>query len=99
MSLDVVDWRRRTAALYAAVRADDDPARAHARWAAERQELFRTHPASPVRDPGYDLPTAPYDPRWRAEVALEAADEQRLEVPTGTDGIVPFERLGVLRTP
>lgn len=99
VSLDVLDWRRRTAALYADVRADADPARAHARWAAARQELFRMHPASPVRDRRYDLPAFPYDPRWRAEVALDAAPASRLEVPTGTDGVVPFERLGVLRTP
>lgn len=99
MSLDVLDWRRRTAALYAQVRDDADPAAGHARWAAARQELFRTHPASPVRDPRYDLPVAPYDPAWRAEVALAPAPAQRLEVPTGTDGLVPFERLGVLRTP
>jgi uncharacterized protein len=99
MSLDVLDWRRRTAALYAQVRDDPDPAAGHARWAAGRQELFRTHPASPVRDPGYHLPVAPYDPAWRAEVTLAPAPAQRLEVPTGTDGVVPFERLGVLPTP
>ena len=99
MSLDVLDWRRRTSALYAAVRGAPDPAAGHALWARERQEMFRTHPASPVADRGYELPTAPYDPRWRATVALEPAPPQRLEIPTGTDGVVPFERLGVLRTP
>ena len=99
MSLDVLDWRRRTAALYEQVRAELYPPVAHAGWVATREQLFRTHPASPVRDPGYDLPVAPYDPRWRAEVALEPAPPQRLELPTGTDGVVPFERLGVLRTP
>ncbi len=99
MSLDVLDWRRRTAALYERVRAESSADVAHGGWARTRQELFRTHPASPVRDPAYDLPVAPYDPRWRAEVALEPAEPQRLEIPTGTDGVVPFERLGVLRTP
>ncbi len=99
MSLDVLDWRRRTAALYELVRAELYPPVAHAGWAAAREQLFRTHPASPVDDPGYALPVAAYDPQWRAEVALESAPAQRLEIPTGTDGIVPFERIGVLRTP
>ncbi|HVM27055.1 MAG TPA: DUF1684 domain-containing protein [Mycobacteriales bacterium] len=99
MSLDVLDWRRRTAALYELVRTELYPPVAHAGWVASREELFRTHPASPVTDAQYDLPVAPYDPQWRAEVALEAAPRQRIEVPSGTDGVVPFERLGVLRTP
>ena len=99
MSRDVLDWRRRTAAVYELVRAEVYPPVAHAGWAAAREDLLRTHPASPVRDPGYELPVAPYDGQWRAEVALEPAPPQRIEVPTGTDGVVPFERLGVLRTP
>ncbi len=99
MSLDVLDWRRRTAALYELVRAEIYPEVAHAGWAATREELFRTHPASPVNDPAYPLPVAPYDPQWRTTAALEPAPPQRIEVPTGTDGVVPFERIGVLRTP
>src|SRR5204862_7992597 len=31
-SLAVVDWRRRTAALYAQIRAEPDPRKAHALW-------------------------------------------------------------------
>jgi uncharacterized protein len=99
VSLDVLDWRRRTAALYELVRAEIYPEVAHAGWAATREQMFRTHRASPVRDPAYDLTVAPYDPAFRAEVALEPAPPQRIEIPTGTDGVVPFERLGVLRTP
>jgi uncharacterized protein (DUF1684 family) len=98
-SLDVLDWRRRTAAVYELVRAELYPPVAHAGWAAAREQLLRTHPSSPVRDPAHDLPVAPYDEQWRAEVALEPATPHRLEIPTGTDGLVPFERVGVLRTP
>ncbi len=47
-ALDVVDWRRRVFALYAAVRAEADPASAHARWRHERDELFAHHPATPL---------------------------------------------------
>jgi hypothetical protein len=43
------------------------------------------------------LPVAPYDARWRFEVDLDMDVEKlSIQVPTGTDGIVPFERIGVL---
>lgn len=98
---DVVDWRRRVFALYAEVRAEADPATGHARWRAGRDELFARHPASPLlpedRAGFAGLRVAPYDPEWRFEVAIEAAEPTRWDVQTGTDGVVPFERLGVVR--
>jgi uncharacterized protein (DUF1684 family) len=100
-ALDVVDWRRRTFALYAEVRAATDPAAGHELWRRGRDEMFATHPASPVpadeRD-GFDgLPVGGYDPAWRFDVAVEPAPGESWEVQTGTDGTVVFERLGVAR--
>ena len=46
--LDLLDWRRRVNALYAAVRADRNPEAGHAWWRSGRDELFRTHPQSPL---------------------------------------------------
>ena len=48
--LALADWRRRIAELYAEVRrlSATDPAAAHATWRAERESLYRCHPASPV---------------------------------------------------
>lgn len=92
MTLELLDWRRRVAALYRDVRDFDDPAQAHAHWVAVRAELFGTHPQSADRDA--KLRYAPYDARWRFEVPLLAAPEQRIEIPTATDGVVPFERIG-----
>ena len=98
--LAITDWRRRTAELYADVRrtAATDPAAAHARWVEGRNELFAEHPASPLtpeaRGGFRGLAVAPYDPVFRFEVRVRAASSQRLEVATGTDGIVPFERIG-----
>lgn len=94
--LELLDWRRRVAELYAVVRADPDPARAHEHWRRTRDELFATHPQSPGPGP---LDVAPYDPAWRVEVALETAAPQELAVETGTDGTVVFDRVGLLRTP
>ena len=99
-ALELLDWRREVAALYAAVRAERHPHVAHAGWAAVRDRLFAEHPCSPVdRDAFTGLHVAAYDPAWRVTARLEPAAERRLEVPTGTDGVVPFERVGRLRTP
>ena len=100
MSLDLLDWRRQIAQLYNEVRVEGHPQVAHAGWQAVRDRLFAEHSQSPVDRAGFTgLRVADYDPAWRAEVALEAAPPHRIEIPTATDGLVPFERIGVLRTP
>ena len=98
--LDVLDWRRRVGALYADVRAAADPAEGHARWVAGRDELFATHPASPLlpadRAAFTGLPVAPYDPAARFVVPVEPAPPLTREAATGTDGTVSFERVGTV---
>jgi uncharacterized protein (DUF1684 family) len=48
--LDLADWRRQVARMYADVRFlyADDPVAAWQHWRAEREALFREHPQSPV---------------------------------------------------
>ena len=98
MSLDLLSWRREHLALYSAVRHAPDPAAGHALWIEERDVLLKTHPASPVLPearatfPGADV--RPYDPAFRFVVRVQPAEPDRLEVPTATDGVVPFERIG-----
>ena len=104
MSLSLLVWRRRVHDLYAEVRAQSDPATAHELWRAERDRLFAEHPDSPLlpadRAAFRGLDVAPYDPALRFEVELDRdVEPHRLEVPTATDGVVPFERLGVLHLP
>ncbi|MDO9395173.1 MAG: DUF1684 domain-containing protein [Herbiconiux sp.] len=107
-ALDTADWRMRVFALYEQVRrrSDDDIIGAHELWRRERDALFARHPASPLlpedRAAFRGLPVAPYDPEWRFEVSIEepSADDPRprsFEFATGTDGVVPFELLGVAR--
>jgi uncharacterized protein (DUF1684 family) len=101
----VIDWRRRVFGVYADVRrlADASPEAAHARWRAARDELFAAHPATPLLPAdraSFDrLPTADYDPSWRFESEVEATAPERRDVPTGTDGVVSFERVGAARLP
>jgi uncharacterized protein (DUF1684 family) len=93
MTLDLLDWRRRVAALYADVRAAADPAAAHAMWAERRQQLFSTHPQS--ADRSAVLRHAPYDPGARFEATLRTdLEPAHLDIPTATDGVVPFDRIG-----
>ena len=104
MSLTLLAWRRAVHALYAEVRATADPAAAHRTWQAGRDELLLHHPDSPIM--AADRPAftgarvAPYDPAYRFEAELDPdVEPHRLEVPTATDGVVPFERIGVLHLP
>ena len=103
-ALAVADWRRRVFALYREVRAETDPAAAHALWRAGRDELLTTHPASPV--PAEDRETykgaqiGDYQPQLRFEVGVDTdAEPVRWEVPSATDGVIPFTRAGVLHLP
>ena len=48
--LELLDWKRRIFELYAEVRAARDPAEAWRHWRAVRDELFRTHPQSPLTE-------------------------------------------------
>src|SRR5690349_17134816 len=69
-TLELLDWKRRVFALYAEIRASDDPEAAWRLWRSTRDELFRTHPQSP--QPGYtDLEYYDYDPAARVLAELE----------------------------
>ena len=96
--LELASWRRVTSELYAAVRSDDDPQRGHALWRRRRDELFRSHPQSPLL-PGDPLRTTglpywPYDPRLRFEVPLLAAEEQMSRSAPTSDGTITMDRIG-----
>jgi uncharacterized protein (DUF1684 family) len=91
-ALHVTSWRREVHALYAAVRAES-PAAGHALWVEGRNQLFRSHPASP-RTGDQQLRHAEYNPGYRFVVPIRDQTPERWEVTTGTDGLVPFERIG-----
>jgi len=103
-ALELADWRRRVAELYAAVRADHDPERAHAGWRSGRDALFRAHPQSPL-PPGdplrmTGLPYWDYDPAMRFELPLlPAPGPQQRSAPTGADETTTMCLIGQITFP
>ena len=102
--LELVDWRRRVAALYAALRAERDPARAHALWRRGRDELMREHPESPLLEDDElrrsGVPYWPYDSDLRFELALEPAREPAtLTLHMGGTDTTSLRRVGVVMLP
>ena len=100
MTLSLLDWRRRTTALYAAARSVPDPEASWRLWRDGRDEMFAGHPASPLgpaaRERFTGLPFAPYDAALRFEVPVAPAPPGRVELPTETDGTVLLDRIGAV---
>jgi uncharacterized protein len=102
--LDLMDWRRRVAGLYAEVRAQSDPATGHELWRSGRDQLLRTHPQSPVKpdDPLRDtgVPVWPYDPSLRWELPIEPVPNGELRlVDSANDGEIRMRLVGRVSLP
>jgi uncharacterized protein (DUF1684 family) len=93
---DLVDWRRRVGDLY---RIEGD--NALARFRQGRDELFRTHPQSPIepqeRASFQGLRYFASDPSYEVRAHLEPGKGTELAIETGgEDGAVRYRRAGVL---
>jgi hypothetical protein len=102
--LELLDWRRRVAALYGEVREIADPASSHAHWRAGRDQLFRAHPQSPLADDDplreSGLPYWPYDGSLRYELQVDRAPDGPVRsVPTGSDGVTTLRQIGSVHLP
>jgi len=99
--LELLDWKRRVAELYAEVRRAPDPSAGWNRWREGRDELFRTHSQSPVPEDGRTaypgVPLFPYDPAYRAGGAVEPADLETLEIGASDGGAYRFTRFATVR--
>jgi uncharacterized protein len=103
-ALQLADWRRETATLYARVRAETDPATAHMLWQEGRGRLLRSHPQSPVPTGdamrGRGVPYWTYDPALRWTVPVEPVTQpERLAIDTGPDGVTRLEQVGWVTLP
>jgi uncharacterized protein (DUF1684 family) len=99
--LDLLDWKRRVFELYAEVRAEDDPVEARELWRVRRDELFRSHPQSPLADPtrvgfggiAYFL----YDPAWRLTAAVSQLPPVPVAIGSSGEGPITFTRFAEAR--
>jgi uncharacterized protein (DUF1684 family) len=102
--LEVAGWRRAVGELYAAVRAEAEPEKAHAVWRAGRDDLLRTHPQTPL-PPGDPLresgvPYFPYNPALRFDLPLlPVAEQRRTSLGTGDDGTTTLLLIGHVDLP
>jgi uncharacterized protein len=98
--LDLVDWRRRVGDLYRLSGPD-----VLERFRRGRDELFRTHPQSPLpaeaRARFKGLRYFGIDPIYRVQCRLDPAElGEPLEIDTGgEDGVITYRRAGWLRFP
>lgn len=76
--LELVEWRRRVFDMYGRVRLASDPATAWVEWRESRDELFRSHPQSPItageRESFRGLSYFDYDPAFRVVARLGSVE-------------------------
>jgi len=103
--LTLLDWRRRIADIYGEVRARlcRDPIGVHTYWRDRRNDLFRTHPQSPlhvdVRAGFPGLRCFEYDARFAFTAKIRPLPEKCFAVDTSTGSKIPFVRFGVVDLP
>jgi len=93
--LELLDWKRQILALYAEVRAADDPGHAWRRWRDVRAELYAGHPQSPR------LGAAPryfdYEPALRTIAEIVPAQPLRRPIPGSAGSEIAFTRFAHAR--
>ena len=86
--LELLDWKRRIAELYADVRGEPDPPTAWRRWRDTRDELYRSHPQTPLppqaRAGFAGVPYFDYDPALRVLAEVEPTPQEHRRI--GTSG-------------
>jgi uncharacterized protein (DUF1684 family) len=94
-TLQLADWRRRVADLYAEVRrvAPTDRAAALELWRSTRERLFREHPQSPVpaaKRNDFKARHYPFDPEMRFEVDVEPDSPAEPQLATSPFAATPL---------
>jgi uncharacterized protein (DUF1684 family) len=99
--LELLEWKRRVFALYAEVRGTSDPVAAWERWRGVRDELFRTHPASPLpeaeRESYPGVPCFDYDPALRVLASVEQAESTDTRIGSSGEEAIAFRRFARAR--
>ena len=94
--IDLADWRRHVGDLYRITGPD-----ALTRFRQGRDDLFRTHPQSPIEPEDLasfsGLHYFEHDPAYRVQARVEPGDGSELDIDTGgEDGAVKYRRVGRL---
>jgi uncharacterized protein (DUF1684 family) len=99
--LDLLDWKRRVFELYADVRATPDPEEAWRDWRTVRDNLFRTHPQSPLTAEAHEgfsgLRYFAYDAALRVLADVEPAEDEAREIAGSAGSSTLFRRFGRAR--
>jgi len=100
-SLELADWRRRIAELYAAIRSNGHPADAWGSWKAAREQLFLTHSQTPLpaekRVPAHAPRYFPYDASLRVLAGVEESDWDAAVLPASSGEGFSTTRVGQAR--
>lgn len=97
--LTLLDWKRRISELYSEVRAERDPERAWRHWREVRDDLFRSHPQTPV-PAGTNFEHVPYfdyDPALRVLGTIDPAERVTREIATSGEHPYSFTRFARVR--
>jgi uncharacterized protein (DUF1684 family) len=98
--IQLLDWKRRIFELYRRVRHQSvtDPAAAWTLWRSGRDELFRSHPQSPLPSkirsdfPGVDY--FDYDPAFRVLAQTRPAEREHFDLPVSNESTMSFSIFG-----
>jgi uncharacterized protein (DUF1684 family) len=98
--VELADWRRRISSLYATVRATEDAEDAWGLWKDARDELFGSHPQSPLpeaqRETFSGIDYFSYDPGLRVLGTVAEAEPKHYDIATSGDTTLGFTRFGVV---
>ncbi len=84
--------------MYRRAREGGPGVAAWAEWVAARDDLFATHPQSPIEDRSAfkGLPYFPYDPKWRTSGRFMPSDDEAAILEHSGEGTTRFVRIGVV---
>lgn len=99
--LALLDWKRRIFDVYSEARTLSAPEWAWGRWRDVRDELFGTHPQSPLppeaRASFSGLDYFAYDAQLRVLADVVPVASERVEIGASSGGAIVFERFGEAR--
>jgi hypothetical protein len=95
-TLELWDYRRRVHDMYRRVRERGPGPESWAQWVADRDDLFATHPQSPIEDRTRfaGLPYFPYHPGWNTTGRFLPADDESATVAHSGEGATRFVKIG-----